>query len=311
MMSPLLKFAPLSMSFGLLLRDSERQEIASREGLGVRLISFFLYLLITLLGLVGYLYPFWQPVLAQSADQTTNSFTSPLILSLGVMLICLLAALLEAQTALHSPKIIALLAILVAFTSALRWVENAIPGPGGFTLMFVPIIYAGYIFGGRFGFLLGSLSLFVSALATGGVGNWLPYQMLTAGWLGMGASALPFRSQLFSHKAIAVRLIYCFVTGLIYGALLNLSFWPFLLGDPSVSWQAGLSWQEGIGRYVAFYLLTSLWWDMGCAVGNVAIALTIGRPLLLALQRFHARLTFNYTNALPLPHPDTAAIPGE
>jgi len=33
----------------------------------------------------------------------------------------------------------------------------------------------------------GALGILVSALATGGVGPWLPYQLFAAGWVGMGA----------------------------------------------------------------------------------------------------------------------------
>ena len=36
-------------------------------------------------------------------------------------------------------------------------------------------------------FLLGVLTLLVSAILTGGVGPWLPYQMFTAGWVGLSA----------------------------------------------------------------------------------------------------------------------------
>ena len=50
---------------------------------------------------------------------------------------------------------------------------------------------AGYIFGARFGFLLGVMTLLVSALLTGGVGPWLPYQMFTAGWIGLTSGWLP------------------------------------------------------------------------------------------------------------------------
>jgi energy-coupling factor transport system substrate-specific component len=41
--------------------------------------------------------------------------------------------------------------------------------------MFLLIILTGYVFGARVGFLMGALSLMVSALITGGVGPWLPF----------------------------------------------------------------------------------------------------------------------------------------
>ena len=44
-----------------------------------------------------------------------------------------------------------------------------------------------------FGFALGSTTLFASALLTGGVGPWLPFQMLAASWVGLGAGLLPRR----------------------------------------------------------------------------------------------------------------------
>ena len=42
-----------------------------------------------------------------------------------------------------------------------------------------------------FGFVLGATTLFASALVTGGVGPWLPFQMLGAAWVGWGAGMLP------------------------------------------------------------------------------------------------------------------------
>ena len=53
---------------------------------------------------------------------------------------------------------------------------------------------AGRVFGPGFGFVLGATSLFASALLTGGVGPWLPFQMLGAAWVGLGAGLLPRRA---------------------------------------------------------------------------------------------------------------------
>ena len=41
--------------------------------------------------------------------------------------------------------------------------------------------------------MLGNTTMFASAILTGGVGPWLPFQMLAAGWVGLGAGVLPRR----------------------------------------------------------------------------------------------------------------------
>ena len=67
------------------------------------------------------------------------------------------------------------------------------PGIAGVELIFFLLILAGRVFGPGFGFVLGCTSLFASALLTAGVGPWLPFQMLCAAWVGMGAGLLPRR----------------------------------------------------------------------------------------------------------------------
>ena len=85
-------------------------------------------------------------------------------------------------------KAIALLGILAACGAALR-----IPSPGvaGFEPVFFLLIPAGRVLGRGFGFVLGALTILASALITGGVGPWLPFQMLGAAWMGFGAGCLP------------------------------------------------------------------------------------------------------------------------
>ncbi len=85
-------------------------------------------------------------------------------------------------------KGVALLGVLAACGAALRIPE---PGVAGFEPVFFLLIPAGRVLGRGFGFVLGALTLFASALITGGVGPWLPFQMFGAAWMGFGAGCLP------------------------------------------------------------------------------------------------------------------------
>ena len=53
------------------------------------------------------------------------------------------------------------------------------------------MVLSGRVLGPGFGFVLGSVTMFASALLTGGVGPWMPFQMLAMGWFAMGAGLLP------------------------------------------------------------------------------------------------------------------------
>lgn len=64
-------------------------------------------------------------------------------------------------------------------------------GTAGIEFVFIPLILGGRVFGPTFGFLLGSTTLLTSSLLTGGVGPWLPFQMMAASFVGMGAGLLP------------------------------------------------------------------------------------------------------------------------
>ena len=196
--------------------------------------------------------------------------------------------------------------MLVAINSALRFAETVLPGPGGFTPVFMLIILTGYVFGARIGFLMGALSLLASAFITGGVGPWLPYQMFTSGWMGMTAGWLGrvgeresgrmgelgsvFR--LLTHSPLLPLILFSATWGFVYGAIMNLWSWPFQAGDPAQSWQAGLSALDGLRRYAVFYVATSLWWDFFAAAGNVALIALFGPPTLKALTRFKRKFMF-------------------
>jgi energy-coupling factor transport system substrate-specific component len=270
-----------------------------------RLLSFAIYLAATLSGILVLLYPFFLPAsIPQQGFGSIWAGQMPLLMTF-LLGLCLLVLLFEAQGPMLNTKLIALLGILVAINSALRFLETALPGPGGFTPIFFLIILVGYTFGGRVGFLMGALTLLVSALVTGGVGPWLPAQMFTAGWVGMSASLLHPLARVIKtsrHKpgtpGMTTELFmlagFGLLWGLLYGAIMNLWQWPFIAGPQSQSFTAGLGLYATLQHYLAFYLVTSLVWDVAAALGNVILLLAFGIPALRALRRFKQRFEFTY-----------------
>lgn len=271
-----------------------------------RLFSLAIYMSATISGLLVLLYPFFLPAVSQQAGfGTLRAGQMPMMMTL-LLGLCLLVLLFEAQGPMVNTKLIALLGILVAINSALRFIETAIPGPGGFTPIFFLIILVGYVFGGRVGFLMGALTLLVSALVTGGVGPWLPAQMFTAGWVGMSTPLLRPMVKAFSTKQvkwstptinpeIILLAFFGLLWGFLYGAIMNLWQWPFITGPQNQSFTAGLGFMATLQHYLAFYLVTSLVWDVVAAIGNVLLLIAFGAPALRALRRFRQRFEFNYT----------------
>lgn len=219
--------------------------------------------------------------------------------------ICFVVLLLEVQGSGMSAKKVALLGVLIAINSLLRFLDLAVPGPGGFSPIFLLIILVGYVYGARMGFLMGALTLLVSSLVTGTMGPWLPYQMFTAGWTGMSAVVcrplVAWVAGRGKRREIWVLAGFAGLWGLLYGAIMNIWFWPFIVGAPEQYWQPGISWVETVQRYALFYLVTSLWWDVLRLAGNLILVAFFGGPVLRVLQRFQRRFTYVYTPAVYRP----------
>jgi len=251
-----------------------------------RVLSRTPVILASLAGLAAFLYPFIVQRGDTPTDVLAHAQDAPWLFFLLVAL-ALLAVLADLETQRMDAKTVAVLGTLAAVNGALRLV----PGPAGFSAVFFLLILCGYAYGPNFGFLLGALGLFVSALVTGGVGPWLPYQMFAAGWVGLTAGWLPDLRR-WPRGELAVLAAFGLVWGFLFGALMNLWFWPYLAVEGAASWQPGLSAGEGLQRYAIFYLTTSLWWDLGRAAGNVLLILLFGRPILRLLRRFQKRFHF-------------------
>lgn len=258
--------------------------------------------LATVIGLVVYLYPFALPTISQAAPGSARSAEAPLVLA-GLIVLCLAAILREVDPMRNGEggaRIVALLASLVAIGAVARLIPSFL----GASPIFLLVILGGYVFGPAFGFQLGALTLAVSAFITGGIGPWVPYQMLGLGWMGMAAGMLPKPERRGSQLAVLAG--FGLVSGIVFGALLNLWFWPFAAPGGEVaaglSWSPELSLRETLSRYARFYLVTSLWFDVFRAGGNVVLVLALGRPVLGTLERYRDR--FSWQRWAPGPAPD-------
>lgn len=259
-----------------------------------KLLAGVIYLLTTSLGVFAYIYP----LLGTSSEQLSSANRQnelPLMMAM-ILALCSVVLIYEIQQYRLNTKLIALLGILIAINSVLRFIDLTLPVLGGFSPVFFLILITGYIFGGRMGFLMGTLTMLVSALITGGVGPWLPNQMLTAGWVGLSA-AVARRFVKITHLEnkpgeIITLIIFGFLWGYLYGAITNLWFWPFLAGPANQSFSAGSGLAISLRNYGIFYLGTSLVWDTTRAIGNILLLIFFGRATLQVLRRFQTRFYF-------------------
>jgi energy-coupling factor transport system substrate-specific component len=214
----------------------------------------------------------------------------PPFLFLALLPVVLVVVLAELSEGGMDARVLAVLGVLTAVNAVLRGVSA---GTGGVELVFFLLILGGRVYGPGFGFVLGCTSLFASALMTAGVGPWLPFQMMVAAWVGMGAGLLPRR--VTGRREIVMLVLYGVLAAYAYGLLLNLSGWPFLLGvevpghSGSLSYVAGAPLLENLQRFLVYTLLTSTSsFDTGRAITN-AVALAVLGPAVLTTLRRAAR----------------------
>ena len=186
---------------------------------------------------------------------------------------------------------LALLAVIAALDSALRLA--LVTGIAGFSPVFFLILCSGFVYGPSFGFLSGALTLLTSALVTGGVGPWLPYEVFAAGWVGAAAGLVGgSRRQMPGRMAIITLAIVGFLLGYLYGAATDVYDWSiFYRGVPGLGWSSGMGATQALTHFVRFYAATSLAWDTFRAVGNTLMVLLLGPPVVAAMARFRARFS--------------------
>ena len=256
--------------------------MSTQSAVPVRARSTLVLVLAAVIGLVAFVWPLF----VTPGAALDNSSQGPLIFAL-LLPVVIVIVITELTSGSISPKALAMLGVVSALGTLTRPLGA---GTAGIELVFFLLIIGGRVFGPGFGFLLGNTTLLVSALVTGGVGPWLPYQMLAAGFVGMGAALLP---KLGGWAEIVVLTIYCFVGAFAYGWLMDLAFWPFALGTGTdASFLAGAPLLENVRRFVVFNVATSMGWNLMRAIVNVVAIVLIGPAMLRILRRADRRAHF-------------------
>jgi len=246
-------------------------------------------LALTLASVIGLAAFCWPLLAGPSSPLGSSSSATDSTLLFAVLLPLVLAVVLaEVSEGGIDSKALAMLGVLSAIGAALRPLGA---GTAGVETVFFLLVLGGRALGPGFGFVLGATTLFASALLTGGVGPWLPFQMLGAAWVGLGAGLLP---RVTGRLELLLLGTYAALAGLVYGLLLNLTFWPFTLGpDTQLSYSAGASVLENLHAFVLFTFATSLGWDVGRALTNLVLVLVAGPAVLAALRRAARRAAFD------------------
>jgi energy-coupling factor transport system substrate-specific component len=232
-------------------------------------------------GFVAFLWPF-----VVAPGRIGDATLAPLLF--GALLLLVLATVFAgvADGGIDA-KAIAMLGVLSAVGAALRPLGA---GTAGVELVFFILVLAGRVFGPGFGFALGCTTLFASALITGGVGPWMPYQMFGCAWVGLFAGLLPPAS---GRREVLMLAAYGALAAYGYGFMVNLSFWPFSL-DPSssIAYQPGAPLATNVHHYLIFDATTSLGWDTGRAITTFVCIVVVGPALLATFRRAARRAAF-------------------
>lgn len=246
--------------------------------------SVLVLMVASLAGFAMFAWPFFVVPTSQRVD-------APFVV-IALIPILILLILVEMTESGMDSKTLAVLGVLSAINAILRALSA---GTAGVELVFFLIILSARVYGPAFGFLLGSTTMFTSAILTSGVGPWLPFQMLAASWVGLGAGLLPRR---FTAKAEIVMLaIYGAISAYVFGALMNLAGWPFVMGVESVGADSTMAFVPGdpvlvnLHRFLIYTLLTSTGgWDTLRAITNVIAIVVLGPSILTTLRRSAKRV---------------------
>jgi energy-coupling factor transport system substrate-specific component len=235
---------------------------------------------------------FWPLVIA--APTEGGSQGAPFIF-LAILPVLVVVVLAEISSGGLDSKAVAVLGVLAAVGAALRPLGA---GAAGLETVFFLLVLAGRVFGPGFGFVLGTTTLFASALLTAGVGPWLPFQMIAAAWVGLGAGLLPGRARLRGRAEIVMLCVYGALSAQVYGLLMNMSGWPYGIAaaGTELSYVPGGGLIENMHRFLVYSATTSsLGWDLGRSITNIVLIALVGPAVLAALRRAARKARFDAT----------------
>ncbi len=242
--------------------------------------------LVSAIGVVA----FGWPLLADADSGLAHSADAPWLFAALLPLLVAVVVATIADTGMDA-KAVAMLGVLAAVGAALRPLGA---GTAGLEPMFFLMVISGRVLGPGFGFVLGSVTMFASALLTGGVGPWMPFQMLSMGWFTMGAGLLPGADRLRGRAEVLMLGVYGALAAFAYGTVMNLQGWTYIGGLSSgVSFHPGDPVHDNLVRFLAYCAATSVGWDLGRASLTLVLTLTVGSTVLKALRRATRRAAFD------------------
>jgi energy-coupling factor transport system substrate-specific component len=234
----------------------------------------------SLFSIAGFIWPFFYT--GEDLPRTQSFFWIAIFAAI-------LLVIFEISSSGLDAKSVALLGVIAALISALRPLGA---GAVGIEPMWFVLILSARVFGASFGFLLGIISMFASALLTGGIGPWLGYQMFAAAWIGMAAGLLPKR--VAGKSEIAMLLAFGALAAGAFGILMDLQFWPWALGsNTQLSYIPGGSISENLSRFITFHFASAMAWDIPRAIFTCVLIGFTGPSVLSALRRTYTRAAFS------------------
>ncbi len=265
-------------------------------------------LVLTVASIAGLTMFLW-PLLVSPPEEMGHTTDAPFLFAL-ILPVVLAVVLSELHSGGIDTKALAILGVLSAIGAALRPVGA---GVAGIEAVFFMLVLAGRVYGPGFGFVLGNTTMFASAILTAGIGPWLPFQMMAAAWVGLGAGLLPDSLPGTSRSAktrsgktrggsairgkaeIAMLAAYGAFSAYAFGFLMNMWFWPYSIGQGTeLSFVPGAPVMENLHHFFLFTLATSTFgWDTGRAITNVVAICVIGPIVLVTLRRSVRKAAFD------------------